>query len=50
MHNPKISPISSQIAEKIKSDDATGIVSGCPWNSPIPNQLPVPIANKDCAT
>ena len=39
-----------QIAEKIKSDDATGIVSGCPWNSPIPNQLPVPIANKDCAT
>ena len=50
MHNPKISPISSQIAEKIKSDDATGIVSGCPWNSPIPNQLPVPMANKDWAT
>ena len=54
----KITALREQIAkttdtestEKIKSDDATGIVSGCPWNSPIPNQLPVPIANKDCAT
>ena len=37
-------------AEKIKSDSATGIDCGIPWNNPIPNQLPVPIANKDCAT
>ena len=46
----KITPSSSAIAEKIKSDSATGIISGLPWHSPMPNQLPVPMANKDWAT
>ena len=44
---PKITPNSSQITEKIKSDSLTGISNGRPFPSPIPNQLPVPIANKD---
>ena len=44
---PKITPNSSQITEKTKSDSLTGISNGRPFPSPIPNQLPVPIANKD---
>ena len=44
---PKIAPISSTMAEKIKSFFTTGIWDGEPWYSPIPNQPPVPIANKD---
>lgn len=47
---PKITPNSSQITEKIKSDSLTGISNGRPFPSPIPNQLPVPMANKDWHT
>ena len=47
---PKITPNSSQITEKIKSDSLTGISNGRPVPSPIPNQLPVPMANKDWHT
>ena len=36
-----------QMAEKIKSDSRTGISKGRPFPSPMPNQPPVPIANKD---
>ena len=44
----KIPPSSSQIALKIKSFFTTGIFSGEPWQSPIPNHPPVPMANRDC--
>lgn len=47
---PKIPPISSTMAEKIKSFFTTGILEGEPWNRPIPNHPPVPMANSDWAT
>jgi len=39
-----------QIAEKIKSLDATGIEFGIPSPRPMPNHPPVPMANSDLAT
>ena len=39
-------PNSSEIAEKIKSLSTTGILVGNPLLSPIPSQLPVPIAKE----
>ena len=33
---------------EIKSFFTTGIFSGEPWQSPIPNHPPVPMANRDC--
>ena len=47
---PKITPNSSLITEKIKSDSRTGISNGLPWVRPIPNQPPVPMANRDWHT
>ena len=46
---PIISPISSTIAEKIKSSVTYGIVFGLPKNKPLPNHPPLLNANKDCA-
>ncbi len=41
-------PISSLIAEKIKSDSTVGISPGAPFKSPVPKKLPQLIANSDC--
>lgn len=43
-----IPPISSQMAEKIKSFETTGILVGIPLPSPLPIHPPAPIAKSDC--
>ena len=43
----KMAPISSDTAEKIKSFSTTGIFPGIPWQSPMPNHPPVPMAKRD---
>ena len=43
----KMAPISSEIAAKMKSFSTTGIFLGSPWDSPMPNQPPVPMAKRD---
>ena len=34
--------------EKMKSASTYGIAVGLPFNNPMPNQLPLPMANSDC--
>ena len=46
---PKIMPISSQIAQKIKSFVATGIMSGRPSKRPVPNHPPEHMPKRPCA-
>ena len=43
----KIPPISSAMAEKMKSSSTTGILFGIPCYSPMPSQPPVPLAKSD---
>ena len=45
---PNKVPISSQIAEKMKSLSTTGILPGIPLVNPPPRNPHVVIANKDC--
>lgn len=44
---PKILPSSSAMAENMKSCSTYGIASGDPWYSPVPNQLPAAMENRD---